>query len=107
MEPGKRRIASPRPVAAALFVARLASDAAWQRTMEEVLKTHGKLHIVVNSAGISFARPVWEMTLGQSWPSTWTAFSLAPSTPSYHAPSFGRRTHYQCLFRLWHQCRSR
>jgi 3(or 17)beta-hydroxysteroid dehydrogenase len=43
----------------------VASEAAWERTMEEVLTTHGKLHIVINSAGISFARPVWEMTLAE------------------------------------------
>src|SRR5262245_12734676 len=43
----------------------VASEAAWQRTIEEVLKTDGKLHIAVNSAGISFARPVWEITLDE------------------------------------------
>lgn len=42
------------------------SPAAWQAALDCVLAAHGKLHILVNSAGISFARDVTEMTL-EEW----------------------------------------
>jgi NAD(P)-dependent dehydrogenase (short-subunit alcohol dehydrogenase family) len=42
------------------------SEAAWCEATEQVLRTWGRLDILVNSAGISFARPVEEMTL-EEW----------------------------------------
>lgn len=42
------------------------SEAAWQSAVEKAIDAHGGLDILVNSAGISFARPVTEMTL-EEW----------------------------------------
>jgi NAD(P)-dependent dehydrogenase (short-subunit alcohol dehydrogenase family) len=42
------------------------SESAWQAAIKHVLKTHGKLDVLVNSAGISFARPVTKITL-EEW----------------------------------------
>jgi NAD(P)-dependent dehydrogenase (short-subunit alcohol dehydrogenase family) len=39
------------------------SEASWQETTQRVLRDHGRLDIVVNSAGISFACPVSDMAL--------------------------------------------
>jgi 3(or 17)beta-hydroxysteroid dehydrogenase len=41
------------------------SETAWQAAMQHVLTTQGRLDILVNSAGISFARPVPDMTLDE------------------------------------------
>jgi 3(or 17)beta-hydroxysteroid dehydrogenase len=41
------------------------SEAAWQAVVQHVLNAHGRLDILVNSAGISFARPVADMTLDE------------------------------------------
>ena len=42
------------------------SDVDWQSAVEQALDAHGNLDILVNSAGISFARPVTEMVL-EEW----------------------------------------
>lgn len=42
------------------------SEADWQAAMKKVEQTWGRLDILVNSAGISFAKPVTEMTL-EEW----------------------------------------
>jgi NAD(P)-dependent dehydrogenase (short-subunit alcohol dehydrogenase family) len=41
------------------------SEADWAVAIEEILASHGRLDVLVNSAGISFARPVADMTLDE------------------------------------------
>src|SRR5207237_5774323 len=41
------------------------SEAAWTAAVAHVAETHGGLDVVVNSAGISFARPLAETTLDE------------------------------------------
>lgn len=41
-------------------------EQAWRRTMEQILDRHGRLDVVVNNAGVSFGKPVAEMSL-QEW----------------------------------------
>ncbi len=43
----------------------VADESAWQRATERILASHGRLDVVVNNAGVSFARPVAEMTLDE------------------------------------------
>jgi len=41
------------------------SEAQWEALINEIRRRHGRLDVLVNSAGISFAAPVTEMTLEQ------------------------------------------
>jgi NAD(P)-dependent dehydrogenase (short-subunit alcohol dehydrogenase family) len=41
----------------------VSDEAAWQKATEQILGSHGRLDIVVNNAGVSFTKPVAEMTL--------------------------------------------
>jgi NAD(P)-dependent dehydrogenase (short-subunit alcohol dehydrogenase family) len=41
----------------------VSDEAAWQKATEQVLGTWGRLDIVVNNAGISFAKPITDMSL--------------------------------------------
>lgn len=40
----------------------VADDFSWKQAIDRTLKQHGKLNILVNNAGLSFAKPVVEMT---------------------------------------------
>ena len=42
------------------------SEADWERVIADAVKRHGRLDVMVANAGVSFARPVAEMTL-QEW----------------------------------------
>jgi NAD(P)-dependent dehydrogenase (short-subunit alcohol dehydrogenase family) len=50
--------------AATLFPA-LADEAAWVRVIETTLSGHQRLDVLVNNAGVSFAKPVADMTLAE------------------------------------------
>jgi NAD(P)-dependent dehydrogenase (short-subunit alcohol dehydrogenase family) len=41
------------------------SEESWREVLEQVIETFGRLDVLVNSAGISFGRPVTEMTLDE------------------------------------------
>jgi NAD(P)-dependent dehydrogenase (short-subunit alcohol dehydrogenase family) len=42
----------------------VSGEAAWQEVTGRVLAAHGRLDVLVNNAGVAFARPVAEMSLG-------------------------------------------
>ncbi len=44
----------------------ITSEESWQEALEQAADLFGPLHVMVNSAGISFGRPVTEMTL-EEW----------------------------------------
>lgn len=44
----------------------VSQEAAWQKAMEEVIHTYGKLNILVNNAGISLAKDIVDTTL-EDW----------------------------------------
>jgi NAD(P)-dependent dehydrogenase (short-subunit alcohol dehydrogenase family) len=43
----------------------VADESAWRQATERILATHRRLDIVVNNAGVSFVKPVADMTLGE------------------------------------------
>lgn len=53
------------PIAARPHQLDVTSEAQWESLIEEIRQRHGRLDVLVNSAGISFAAPVTEMTLEQ------------------------------------------
>ena len=43
----------------------VANEANWRQAIEQALKNHQRLDVLVNNAGISFAKPIDEMTLDE------------------------------------------